>query len=124
MTKQSDAWEARQRQRREAQWIAECRRVRIRDYARAMFGTWSRDHPECLCHAIEGCQDRRCRAVQAYCRRPRCGPNSYQYGPLYALWAILDYFQAMIDGHGEAAAEFGKRFAHRRSQSDAGPDHV
>lgn len=114
MTKGSDAWDARWAKRRAEMWERERTRLHIVRFTKEQFGMWHGDHRDCLCHAALDCKDQRCRAVRYFCHRPHCGPSSYKYGPLYALWAILDYFQAMIDGKGWTAGEFGKRFAHRK----------
>lgn len=98
----------------DARWEFERKRLHAQRFAMERFGMWHRDGGHgCLCHASIDCRDSRCRAIEHYCNRPHCGPRSRHHGPLYPLWAILYYFQAMIDSESSMAAEFGKRFAHR-----------
>lgn len=91
-----------------------------RDRSRArLLGVAARAPGTCWTCGEHRCTKAVCRAIRQFSRQNGFARRTYMFGELFPLWATIAYLQAMATGAGEVAAEFGKRFAHRRESNAA-----
>jgi hypothetical protein len=116
MTRQSDDWDRRNRERQTKQhqaWLQHQAQLRQNQRMRDVLGMWEFDGDRCRYCDEFNCKRAICRTIDRFERVGGFGRKFYYYGPYFPLWSIVMYLKCMADGPGVQAAEFGKRFPHR-----------